>query len=216
MQKPILRVVDPNASSTISRTINARKPPNRLKNDKLRGRWHVTEEEVRKLKAARLKDNRYGFRDAWMLSTAFRSALRVTELVSLQWSDISWERGELHIRRLKGSDPSTHKLQPDALRAYKKLRREQDPPSPYMFTSQLGAPISAAGFRKMLNRLSREVLGVPMNPHSLRHGGLSKLSIDYGADALTLAQYGGHRQLQNLKRYVILSPEEFKAFKWKD
>jgi hypothetical protein len=35
-------------------------------------------------------------------------------------------------------------------------------------------------------------------------------------DAITLAAYAGHRQLQNLKRYVQLSPERFKNFRFDD
>jgi hypothetical protein len=42
-----------------------------------------------------------------------------------------------------------------------------------------------------------------------------KLACD-GHDAITLAAYAGHRQLQDLKRYVQLSPERFKGFRWKD
>jgi hypothetical protein len=37
-----------------------------------------------------------------------------------------------------------------------------------------------------------------------------------GNDAITLAAYAGHRQLQNLKRYVSLSPERFKNFRFND
>jgi hypothetical protein len=37
-----------------------------------------------------------------------------------------------------------------------------------------------------------------------------------GNDAITLAAYAGHKQLQNLKRYVSLSSERFKNFRWND
>jgi len=37
-----------------------------------------------------------------------------------------------------------------------------------------------------------------------------------GADAITLAAYAGHRQLQNLKRYISLSSERLKNFRWND
>jgi type 1 fimbriae regulatory protein FimB/type 1 fimbriae regulatory protein FimE len=68
----------------------------------------------------------------------------------------------------------------------------------------------------MLARLGRQAgIAFPVNPHSLRHGGLTKLAMD-GNDAITLAAYAGHRQLQNLKRYVSLSSERFKNFRWDD
>jgi integrase len=196
-----------------------RKMPNRIANDLKRPRFHLAEEEVRRLKEAALRDNLYGFRDATMISLAFRSCLRIGELVgkeALQWSDINWERGTIHIRRLKGSDDSTHKLQGDMLRALRRLQREQRTKSPYIFTSERAAPLSPAAFRKMLARLGMQAgIPFPVNPHALRHGGLTKLAMD-GNDAITLAAYAGHRQLQNLKRYVSLSPERFKNFRWDD
>ena len=196
--------------------------PNRKANDLRRPRSHLTEDEVRRLKEAALRDNLYGLRDATAISLAFRSCLRISELLAgkkgggLQWSDIDWERGTIHIRRLKGSENSTHKLQGDMLRALRKLQREQRPRSPYIFTSERAAPLSPAAFRKMLARLGVQAkIPFPINPHSMRHGGLTKLAMD-GNDAITLAAYAGHRQLQNLKRYVSLSPERFKNFRWDD
>jgi integrase len=177
---------------------------------------------VRRLKATAIQENLYGFRDATMISLAFRSCLRIGEMLpgrsspGLQWSDIDWERGTIHIHRLKGSDDSTHKLQGDMLRALRRLQREQNPKSPYIFTSERSAPLTPAAFRKMLARLGVQAgIPFPINPHALRHGGLTKLAMD-GNDAITLAAYAGHRQLQNLKRYVSLSPEKFKNFRWDD
>jgi integrase len=93
--------------------------PNRKVNDGLRGRFHLTEAEISR-KATALRDNHYGFRDATMISLAFRSCLRVGELVNLTWDSLNFEEGTIHIRRLKGSDPSTHKLQGDmqAMRSF--------------------------------------------------------------------------------------------------
>ena len=195
-----------------------RKMPNRKENDRLRGRFHLTEAEVRLLKETAIRDNLYGFRDATMVSLAYRSCLRVGELVRLTWDDVNFEEGTIHIRRLKGSNASTHTLkgQGDMVRALRRLKREQNPKSPFIFSSERGGPLTAAAFRKMLARLGRQAgIAFPINPHQLRHGGLTKLAQD-GHDAITLADYAGHRQLQNLKRYIQLSPERFKGFRWSD
>ena len=210
---PLGRTCRPGTENGTKRTM-----PNRKENDRLRGRFHLTEGEIKRLKESALKDNFYGFRDATMVSLAYRSCLRVGELVRLTWDDINFEEGTIHIRRLKGSNPSTHPLkgQGDMLRALRRLKREQDPKSPFVFTSERGGPLTTAAFRKMLARLGKQAgIGFPINPHQLRHGGLTKLAQD-GHDALVLADYGGHRQLQNLKRYIQLSPERFKAFRWGD
>jgi putative transposase len=134
------------------------------------------------------------------MNDSFRSALRIGELTDLRWDDIDWDRGVIHIRRLKGSDDSTHRLQGDMLRALRKLKREQKPPSPYIFTSERGAPLSPAAFRKMLARLGKQAgIPFPINPHQLRHGGLTKLAMD-GNDAITLAAYAGHKQLGSSRK----------------
>jgi integrase len=206
-------------SNPIPENGTKRKMPNRRQNDRLRGRFHLTEGEVRLLKETALRDNLYGSRDACMISLAFRSCLRINELLgkqALQWSDIDWERGTIHIRRLKGSDNSTHRLQGDMIRSLRKLKREQKPASPFIFTSERAAPLTPAAFRKMFSRLGKAAgIPFPVNPHSLRHGGLTKLAMD-GNDAITLAGYAGHRQLQNLKCYISLSSERFKNFRWDD
>ncbi len=215
MKTPALKLVVPQTPMPVSGT--KRKMPNRRANDRLRPRPHLTEAEITRLKATALKVNHYGFRDSVMISLAFRSCLRVGELVTLTWSDVSWDDGKIHIRRLKGSDPSTHLIQGDMIRALRRLKREQQPPSPFIFTSERdGAPLTTAAFRKMLARLGVAAgIGFPLNPHMLRHGGLTKLAGD-GFDAITLAAYAGHRQLQNLQRYIRLSPDKFKNFRWND
>jgi len=44
--------------------------------------------------------------------------------------------------------------------------------------------------------------------------GLTKLSADVTMPSLDA--YAGHRQLQNLKRYIQLSPGRSKGFRWND
>ena len=55
--------------------------------------------------------------------------------------------------RLKGSAESVHPLSGRELRALRRLKRDQDPASPFIFTSERGAPFTTAGFRKMIARL---------------------------------------------------------------
>ncbi len=123
------------------------KVPNRKANDALRTRSHLTEDEVaRLLKIA--KKGRYGQRDHLMVLMAFRHGLRVSELCDLQWSDDDFQAGTLYVRRLKGSRDSTHFLTGDESRPLRALHKASE--SPYVFTSERGGPMSAAGFRKQL------------------------------------------------------------------
>jgi integrase len=137
MAKSRLRLVTP---STVLRTVMPRRPPNR----DLRTREHLTEAEVERLMKA-TKDNRYGHRDATMILVAYRHGLRVSELVDLRWEQVDFRTTSLHVRRVKQGSPSTHPILGDELRALRRLQREQDPRSPFVFTSERGTPSAMPG-----------------------------------------------------------------------
>ena len=47
---------------------------------------------------------------------------------------------------------------------------EKEPKSPFVFTSERGAPFSAAGFARMIERAGAQAkLGFKAHPHMLRH-----------------------------------------------
>jgi hypothetical protein len=50
--------------------------------------------------------------------------------------------------------PSTHPILGDKLRALRRLQREQEPKSPFVFTSERGAPFTTGGFGRMASALS--------------------------------------------------------------
>ena len=148
-----------------------------------------------------------------MLSKTHRDGLRAAELADLRWDQVDFDHGLLHVRRKKNGMPSTHPIPGDELRALRALRREHDA-ARYVFTTERGSPMSAAGFRKMLARTGKEA-GLPflVHPHMLRHACGFKLAND-GQDR-ALQHYLGHKNIQHTVRYTELSPERFKSF-WQD
>jgi integrase len=140
----------------------------RKPNAEFRSREHLTEREVDRLVEA-VKGNRQGHRDATMVLLAFRHGLRVAELVDLRWEQADLENALLHVRRLKNGSPATHPLTGRELRALRRLQREQEPKSPFVFISERGAPFSKRGFQAMVERAG-EVAGFDMkiHPHMLR------------------------------------------------
>ena len=160
--------------SVIIGTVDDRpRPPRRRPNADVRAREYLTDAEVSGLIAAAGR-NHYGHRDATMVLVAYRHGLRAAELVTLRWDAIDFAYGRLHVRRLKGGSESVHPLSGRELRALRRLKREQEPASPFIFTSERGAPFTPAGFRKMVARLGVAAdLGVPVHPHMLRHAASS-------------------------------------------
>src|SRR6478672_6057539 len=108
------------------------KLPRRKPNSEYRSREHLTEREVERLIEV-AKDNRWGHRDATMVLIAFRHGLRASELVDLRWDQVDFEHALLHVRRLKNGSPATHPLRGKELGALRRLEREQDTTSPFVF-----------------------------------------------------------------------------------
>ena len=193
---------------------DTKSPPKRRKNLDVRTREHLLGDEVERLIAA-AGDNRNGFRDATMILIAYRHGLRAVELVELCWADVDFNHSQLHVKRHKKGSPATHPLTGRELRALRRLQREQEPKSTFVFTSERGAPFSTAGFRKMMARLGDAAgFDYRVHPHMLRHACGYKLAND-GVDTRSLQAYLGHKNIQHVVRYTELAPTRFKDF-WHD
>ncbi len=210
MTKPHLALVAP---GPVNGTV-AHRPPRRRPNAEVRAREYLTDAEVNRLITA-TGANRYGHRDATMILVAYRHGLRASELVGIRWDSVDFAHGRLHVNRAKSGSPSVHPLSGCELRALRRLRREQEPQSPFVFTSERGAPFSPAGFRKMVARLGAAAgFDFPVHPHMLRHACGFKLAND-GVDTRSLQAYLGHKNIQHTVRYTELAPTRFKGF-WKE
>ena len=137
------------APTTVIGTV---RPPRRKRNAEVRAREYLTDAEIARLISAAAR-NRYGHRDATMVLVAYRHGLRSAELVTLRWDAVDFAHGRVHVYCVKSGSESVHPLSGRELRALRRLKREQDPASPFIFTSERGAPFTPAGFRKMAARL---------------------------------------------------------------
>lgn len=205
MAKSHLKLVTPNAKK---RTVVM---PLRRKNAELRTREYLTDAEIAQLTEA-TKANRYGHRDATMILMAYRHGFRSSELVDLRWDQIDFDGANLAVRRVKQGSPSTHPIVGDELRALRRLQREQEPRSPFVFTSERGAPFTTAGFARLVERAGAAAgLGYKAHPHMLRHACGFALA-NKGHDTRALQAYLGHRNIQHTVRYTELSRDRFKDF----
>jgi integrase len=205
--KARLSLVSP---AIVNRTVRPKRPPNA----DLRTREYLTAAEVERLLAA-AGGNRWGHRDATMILVAYRHGLRASELVDLRWDQVDFRTATLHVRRVKQGTPSTHPILGDELRALRRLQRDQEPKSHFVFTSERGAPFTTAGFARMIERAGIEAkLGFKVHPHMLRHACGYALA-NRGHDTRALQAYLGHRNIQHTVRYTELAPTRFKNF-WRD
>jgi integrase len=207
MTKPALRIVPP---STEKRKVT----PRRLKNSELRTREYLTEREVEQLIEG-CKGNRWPHRDATMILLAFRHGLRASELCDLQWTQVDFEAATLAVTRAKHGTPSTHPLTGRELRALRRLHREAEGRSPFLFVSERGSPMTVSNFQKLISRACETAgLKIKAHPHMLRHAcGFHQANA--GRDTRSLQAYLGHKNIQHTVRYTELAPTRFKGW-WKD
>lgn len=190
------------------------KPPKKVQNSERRIREYLTPAEVDKLIASAKQLGRHGLRDSTMILVAYRHGLRVSELISLRWSQIDLKQGLLHVIRKKNGIPASHPLFGPEIRALRQLKRNY-PETDYVFMTERKAPITADTFRKVIARAGEKAeLGLAIHPHMLRHSTGFKLAND-GRDTRSIQHYLGHKNIQHTVRYTEIASVKFKEF-WDD
>lgn len=159
-------------------TQNGTVPPTRQLNAVRRPREYLTPKEVELLRKAARERGRYGHRDATMILVAYRHGLRPIEVCALRWDQVDLSHGLLHVQRVKNGMPSVHPIGGSEIRDLRRLKREQ-PEGRHVFLTERAAPMTTAGFRKMIERAGESgAFPFPVHPHMLRHACGYKLSND--------------------------------------
>lgn len=99
-------------------------PPGRGKNADLREREYLTPDEAAAMVMQAGKVGRHPVRDRAIILALYRHGLRVSELISLRWSQVDFKRAEMHVRRKKSGTPSVQPIVGDELRLLRKVKRE--------------------------------------------------------------------------------------------
>jgi len=189
-------------------------PPKKIKNSLRRAREYLTPTEIDRLMVAAKHTGRHGQRDAAMILIAYRHGLRVSELITLSWSQIDLNEGLFYVVRRKNGLSTQHPLFGSELRALRQMKRNY-PETDYVFMTERKAPITAATFRKIFARAGELAqIGLPVHPHMLRHSTGFKLAND-GRDTRSIQHYLGHKNIQNTVRYTEMASTRFKNF-WND
>jgi type 1 fimbriae regulatory protein FimB/type 1 fimbriae regulatory protein FimE len=184
----------------------------RKPNAAYRVREHLTEDEMTRLLDA-LGRNRHGQRD-WLIGLlVYRHGLRVSEACDLRWDDVDLTKRTIIVRRLKGSNDSTHYLERDELAGLKTLQRRYAAngiKSAYVFVNERGQPFGRMGIARKIERAG-EAAALPfrVHVHMLRHSTGYALAAK-GMDTRRLQHFLGHARITNTVRYTAMSPEPFK------
>jgi integrase len=181
-----------------------RRPPQRQHNSKVRDREYLTPGEVEKLHQRAKSYGRYGARDALMIWVAYRHGLRVGELVGLRWSQVDFDASALHVKRLKNGNNTASPMDEREIRGLRQLQKTRE--GQFVFTSERGGPITSAGFRKALARLSAGMFDLgPVHPHMLRHATGYALA-NRGVETRLIQAILGHREIKHTVGYTAMAP----------
>ena len=187
----------------------------RIANDNLRGKRHLSEQEVMKICKAIRKGSRYPDRDELMVLVAFFHGLRLGELVNLKFQHLDLRSGQISIKRLKNGIDTMHPISNKReFMLLRRIHRDQGKPTAgFVFKNERGSAVSANGFQKMLGKFSEIALSVKWNVHALRHGCGTEL-ISRGIDLRTVQVYLGHKNIQNTTMYLHESVKQFEKIEW--
>lgn len=160
--------------------------------------WNGEDKDVEKVRQAILASkNRYSKRDFAIITLLAFAGLRVSEMTSIYFNDVSLESGELMVRNGKGNKARTVYLNDkvvSAIREYLAVRPESD--SPYLFLGRQGGKLT----RGRINQICKQFSDT-MNPHKYRHHFCTR-SQEVGFSIAETAQQAGHKSVRTTQRYT--------------
>ena len=164
-------------------------------------------EEVDRLLNSVSDTDKISIRNRAMLELLYATGLRVSELISLKFSDI--DINECYIKILgKGNKERIVPFEEKAqlyLKRYLKSRKRVN--SEYVFLTKLNKPISRIEFWRQLKNIALKA-GITKNitPHTLRHSFATHL-LTGGADIRFVQEMLGHSSISTTQIYTHVSQD---------
>ena len=176
----------------------------------------LTEADVESLLAAPTLDDPIGLRDRTMLEVLYACGLRVTELVSLQMSQVNLRQNVLRVMG-KGSKERLIPMGDEASAWLTRYLREARPmllhncPDEIVFPSTRAQPMTRQTFWHRIKYWA-QVAGIdkPLSPHTLRHAFATHL-LNHGADLRVVQLLLGHSDLSTTQIYTHVARTRMKA-----
>lgn len=167
----------------------------------------LSEWDVEQLLAAPDLEDALGMRDKAMLELLYACGLRVTELVSMQMSQLNLNQGVIRIMG-KGSKERLVPMGEEArdwLQQYLRQARAEllgGRQSDVLFPSRRGQAMTRQTFWHRIKLYARQAdIKVALSPHTLRHAFATHL-INHGADLRVVQLLLGHSDLSTTQIYT--------------
>ena len=174
----------------------------------------LTSREVELLLAQPSDSDPKGIRDKAMLEVMYATGIRVTELISLDITDVNLEQGT--VKCVSGKKNRVLPIYPDAMRALSTyIRRVRDgmladPDETALFVNINGARMSRQGFWKILKHYQNAAhITKEIGPHTLRHSFAVHL-LENGADVGSVQELMGHSDISSTHVYTQMVDQHLK------
>lgn len=175
----------------------------------------LTEEEVEALLNAPVVSDPLGSRDRTMLEVLYATGLRVSELVTLKYSQLNLNQGVLRVHG-KGDRERLIPLGEEAVRWLREFintgRGEilLDRHTDYLFPTRRGDHMTRQAFWHIIKRYARKSnIEKELSPHTLRHAFATHL-LNHGADLRVVQMLLGHSDLSTTQIYTHVARERMK------
>jgi integrase len=158
----------------------------------------TSEAELEALKAATQSPHL-----AALIDLAVETAMRLSELVSLQWRYIDLNTRTAYLPDTKNSHPRTVPLSTTAVETLSRLRKRVVPQLDERVFDLTPHAVTVA-FRRACSRAKKQYegqLAADLRFHDLRHEAVSRL-FERGLNSIEVASISGHRSMQMLARYT--------------
>jgi integrase len=132
-----------------------------------------------------------------IIGFAVETALRRSELLSVQWANVDLEKSTLLIPETKNGHPRTIPLTAKA----KEIISSRSSDADRVF------PVTSAWLRYTWGRLRQSVGSIDLHFHDLRHEAISRF-FEKGLSVPEVALISGHRDVRQLFRYTHLRAED--------
>ena len=159
---------------------------------------------------------RDALRDRAILETLYSTGTRVSELVGMNWDDISRSEGLVRVRGKGGKEriiplssialeaiAAYHAQVPTTTGGSSRLSSEAVP----VFRNSRGGRLTTRTIARIVAKYSRQLTGGTINPHTLRHSFATHL-LDEGADLRAIQEMLGHVSLSTTQKYTHLATDQ--------
>lgn len=177
----------------------------------------MREEQIEALMTAPDPTTPEGLRDRTILETLYASGMRVSELLSLQVSDLAAGSDEISIigKRNKERIVLLGSRAREAITSYlaygrPMLAARSEKPTDALFLGYRGTALVSSSVRRILDKHVESVTQtLKISPHTLRHSFATHL-MDHGADLRSVQELLGHESIVTTQIYTHVSRERLK------